>query len=47
MYDPKTNITYVAKFQNQYRNAFQPIVDAILKKASTEMANQLPGELVV
>lgn len=39
MYDPKTNLTYVARFQNQYRNNLQMLIDQILKKASTEIAS--------
>jgi hypothetical protein len=44
MYDPKTSLTYVARFQNQYRNALQPYIDNILKRASSEIAaGQPPG----
>ena len=44
MYDPKTNLAYVARFQNQYRNAQHPIIDNILKKASGEVASGQMGQ---
>ena len=44
MFDPKTNVTYVARFQNQYRNTLHPVIDGILKKASSDfISGQIPG----
>ena len=44
MYDPKTNVTYVARFQSQYQNTVHLFIDSVLKKASGEFAaGQVPG----
>ena len=37
MHDPRSNITYVARFQNQYRHYLHQPSDTILRKSSQEM----------
>jgi len=44
MYDPKPNITYVARFQNQHRSHLHQQIDNILRKASGDFAStHVPG----